>query len=84
MRVARARNLGRSVIGVLLVATFVLSACSSGDDGDARPATTASPTTGSTTTAPPETTTEALPGPITAEEEEWVAALTQLRASLSA
>ncbi len=82
MRVARARNLGRSVIGVLLVATFVLSACSSGDDDDATPATTASPTTASTTTAPPETTTEALPEPITAEEEEWVAALTQLQKRL--
>lgn len=81
MRAPRARNLGRSVVGVLLVASFFLSACSSGDDGDATPATTASTTTGSTTTAP-ETTTEALPEPITAEEEQWVASLATLQKRL--
>ena len=82
MRVPRGRHLSRPSIGVLLVAAFFLSACSSGDDGDATPATTASTTTGSTTTAPPETTTEPLPEPISAEEEEWVAALTQLQKRL--
>ena len=66
---------------MLLVAAFFLSACSSGDDGDATPATTASTTTGSTTTAP-ETTTEALPEPITAEEEQWVASLAKLQKRL--
>ena len=82
MRVPRGRHLSRSSIGVLLVATFFLSACSSGDDGDATPATTPSTTTGSTTTAPPEATTEDLPEPITAEEEQWVASLAKLQKRL--
>jgi len=84
MRVAGARlYLGGALIGALLVATFLLVGCSSGsDDGDATPTTTPSTTTPSTTSAPSETTTESAPEPITADEEQWVAALMKLQKRL--